>query len=46
MRDLEVGEETKKEPEVERPGFRYSMLTKTGTPLYTAPEMQLAVKYS
>jgi hypothetical protein len=26
--------------------FRYSLFTKTGTPLFTAPEMQLAVKYS
>ena len=25
---------------------RYSMFTKTGTPLYTAPEMQVAGKYS
>jgi hypothetical protein len=25
---------------------RYAMLTKTGTPLYTAPEMQIAGKYS
>lgn len=25
---------------------KYSMFTKTGTPLYTAPEMQVAGKYS
>ena len=30
----------------EKPGFKYSMFTKTGTPLYTAPEMQYSVKYS
>lgn len=37
---------TMEQCEEPRPGFRYSMFTKTGTPLYTAPEMQLATKYS
>lgn len=25
--------------------YKYSLFTKTGTPLYTAPEMQEAIKY-
>jgi len=41
MKGMSIGEA--EEPRV---GFRYSMFTKTGTPLYTAPEMQLATKYS
>jgi hypothetical protein len=41
MKGMSIGEGV--EP---NPGFRYSMFTKTGTPLYTAPEMQLSTKYS
>jgi serine/threonine protein kinase len=26
--------------------FKYSLFTKTGTPLYTAPEMQFAARYT
>jgi serine/threonine protein kinase len=45
MKGLEVSEERTRDAE-KPPGFKYSMFTKTGTPLYTAPEMQLAVKYN
>ena len=46
MKISDEEEETKEEVKEEKGRFKYSLFTKTGTPLYTAPEMSQAFRYS
>ena len=47
IEDIKVSDDEEESKEVRAEDrFKYSLFTKTGTPLYTAPEMSQAFRYS